>query len=209
MDKTEAIEILNVIYIRFMRLLFSYQTFEYIFYSPDIAYDYPNLCWCMQVSFATDAYVTISGIIRDGTFSFSCLAKKNENIRKKYNQTLQKMEQIVPDINTFRNQMFCHLVKRQTDNAICAINKNFVWLINCIKEFHHYCCEAYAIADSELDGYDSDTFLALNRELQEFSQLLTNGSADIFHDMLAEIESGATFEEAKEIRRKRIKSEAL
>ncbi|MDY4878754.1 MAG: hypothetical protein SO163_07865, partial [Dialister sp.] len=82
-------------------------------------------------------------------------------------------------------------------------------LINCIKELHHYCCEAYAIVDSELDGYDSDTFLALNRELQEFSQLLTNGSADIFHDMLAEIESGATFEEAKEIRRKRIKSEAL
>ncbi len=207
MDKTEALDILNTIYIRFMRLDFSYQSFGHLFYSSSIANDYPNLCWCMQVSFATDAYTTIDGLMHSGRYSFATLAKDNTEINEKYKEIMSKMDETIPDIRNIRNQMFCHLVHKQTSEVIQKMY-TYCWkFIDYLKELHMYCCKIYGINESELNGYDSDTFMALDRELKEFDQLLMDGSMSIFHDMLGEIQNGKSFKDAKEIRHKRIKAE--
>lgn len=188
MNKQEILDILNTIYIRFMRLQFSYKTFGHIFCAPTIINDYPNLCWCMKVSFAT-------------------LAKDNEDVNVKYKEIMKKMDGIIPDIHGIRSQMFCHLVQKQTDNAIQTINAYCWEVLECFKELHAYCCRVYGIDESELNGYDNGTFIALGKELEEFNRLLMNGSMSAFNDMLTEIQAGKSFKDAKEIRHKHIKSE--
>lgn len=208
MNKQEVIDILNTIYIRFMRLQFSWKTFEYIFHAPTIINDYPNLCWCMKVSFATDAYATIDGLMHSGKYSFATLAKDSEVVNTKYKEMIRKMEATIPDIRNIRNRMFCHLVQKQTNDAIQKINA-YCWVfLGCLKELHAYCCHVYGIHESELNGYSNDAFMALGRELKEFNQLLMDGSMSLFHDMITEIQSGKSFQDAKEIRHKQIKPEA-
>lgn len=207
MNKQEILDILNTIYIRFMRLQFSYKTFGHIFCAPTIINDYPNLCWCMKVSFATDAYTTVDGLMHSGRYSFATLAKDNEDVNVKYKEIMKKMDGIIPDIHGIRSQMFCHLVQKQTDNAIQTINAYCWEVLECFKELHAYCCRVYGIDESELNGYDNDTFIALGKELEEFNRLLMNGSMSAFNDMLTEIQAGKSFKDAKEIRHKHIKSE--
>lgn len=190
-----------------MRLGFSCQTFKHIFYSPSIINDYPNLCWCMLVSFATDAYTTIDGLMHSGRYSFATLAKDNAKINEKYKETMSKMEETIPNIRNIRNQMFCHLVHKQTNEVIQKIYIHCWDFINYLKELHRHCCKIYGIDESELNGYDTDTFTAFDRELKEFDKLLMDGGISIFYDILSEIQNGKPFKNAKEIRHKRIKAE--
>lgn len=208
MNRQEIIDILNTIYIRYTRLQLSCKTFWTIFYSPSIKNDYPNLCWCMATSFATDAYTTIDGLMHSGRYSFATLAANNDDINAKYKDIMEKIECIIPDIHNIRNRMFCHLVEKQANSAIQSINAHCGQLLDCLKELHIYCCHVYNINVSELNGYNNDTFSAFDRELNEFNQVLMNGSMSLFHDMLAKIQSGKSFQDAKEIRYKQIKSEA-
>lgn len=207
MDKQEAIDILNTIYIRFMRLQFSCETVACIFCASIVTDDYPNLCWCIRVSFATDAYATIDGLMHSGRYSFATLAKDSEAINVKYKEIMRKMETIIPNIRSIRNQMFCHLVQKQTNDAIQKINTYCFAFLDCLKELHTYCCHIYGIHESELNGYRNDAFMALDRELKEFSQLVMDGSMSLFNNVLTEIQSGKSFQDAKEIRYKQIKSE--
>lgn len=190
-----------------MRLQFSCKTFGCIFCAPTVINDYPNLCWCMKVSFATDAYATIDGLMHSGRYSFATLAKDSEAVNTKYKEIMRKMEVTIPNIRNIRNQMFCHLAQKQTNDAIQKINA-YCWVfLDYLKELHAYCCHMYGIHESELNGYSNDAFIALDRELKEFSQLIMDGSMSRFDDVLAEIQSGKSFQDAKEIRYKQIKSE--
>lgn len=207
MNKKEIIDILNTIYIRFMRLEFSYKAFNTIFYSPTIMNDYPNLCWCMKVSFATDAYTTINGLMHSGRYSFSSLINNNDDIEKKYNQIIEKIEEIIPDIRNIRNQMFCHLVQKQSDDAIQQINIHCYEILDCLKELHTFCCKVYNINECELNGYNNITFNSLNKELNEFNNLLMNGNMSDFYKMLDEIPNGKSLKDFEKNRHKLIKSE--
>lgn len=207
MNRQEVIDILNTIYIRFMRLQFSYKTIEYIFHTPTIINDYPNLCWCMKVSFATDAYTTVDGLMQSGRYSFKTLADDNDAVNAKYKEIKRKMDITIPNIRDIRNRMFCHLVQKQTNDAIQKINTYCWTFLDYLKELHAYCCHVYNINESELNGYSNDAFVALNRELTEFHQLLMDGSMSVFCNVLTEIQSGKSFQDAKESRYKQIKSE--
>lgn len=207
MNKKEIIDILNTIYIRFMRLEFSYKTFNTIIYSPTIINDYPNLCWCMQISFATDAYTTIDGLIHSGRYSFSSLIDDNDDIKKKYNEIMKEIEKIIPDIRNIRNQMFCHLVQKQSDDAIQQINIHCYKILDCLKKLHAFCCKVYNINELELNGYNNITFNSLNKELNEFNDLLMNGSMSDFYKMLNEIHNGKSLRDLEKNRHKLIKPE--
>lgn len=207
MDKQEILDILNTIYIRAMRLRFSCKIFSHIFHMPVIFNYYPNLCWGMKVSFATDAYTTIDGLMHSGKYSFATLAEDNKEINTKYNATTRKMEEIIPNIRKIRNRMFCHLVWKQTDDVIEKMNAYCFKLVDCLIDLHEYCCRIYEIDESELDGYNNDAFEELNKEFTEFDELLMNGRMLMLRNTVAKIQAGESVNTMKQVRHKQIKSE--
>lgn len=207
MNKQKALDILNIIYIRLMRLQLSYKTFDNIYNAPTIASNYPNLCWCMQATFATDAYTTIDGLMYSGRYSFETLAKDNKAVKEKYKETNRKIEKTIPNFHITRNQMFCHLVQKQANDAIWKMN-SYCWeIIDYLQELHLYCCSVYGIDTSELNGYSNETFMALDREFEEFNKLLMAGSRVMFCDTLTKIQEGKSLKDVKEIRHKQVKTE--
>lgn len=190
-----------------MRLYFSCKIFMPICHMPIIINCYPNLCWCMQVSFATDAYTTIDGLMHSGEYSFATLAEDNKEVNAKCKDTMRKMEEIIPNIHKIRNKMFCHLVWKQTDDAIEKMNVYCFRLVDCLMDLHAYCCRIYEVDESELDAYDNDAFKELNNEFTKFDELIMNGHMLMSHDTLAKILAGESVNTMKQVRHKQIKSE--
>ena len=74
MTQEQIIDIINITYSRIMQLKFSHLFMSSIFTDGNIAHDYPNLCYSIQSSFATDAYTTVDGLLATGDCSFGFLS---------------------------------------------------------------------------------------------------------------------------------------
>lgn len=168
-------EIIEITYDRMMQLRFSYMFLQSIITNGNIASDYPNLCFALQSSFATDVYTTVNSLFSNGTYSFDRIAKINPELEADVDECKAKIEKDIPNFREIRNKMFCHAIKRKTYPAIGNVIRNFMSVFYDVMNLHQKCRLKFNIKDDEFKHYENKDFGIIQKELFNFSQLLLVG----------------------------------
>ena len=168
-------EIVEITYSRIMQLRFSYMYIQSILSNNNIALDYPNLCFALLSSFATDAYITIDGLLSTGNYSFGRLAQDDDELKSCVNDCKNEIEKEIPEFHEIRNKMFCHAVEKKTYDSISSISKNFMSIFYSLMSLHANCRNKYGISEDDFKHYSSEDFNKLQSELHNFCDLLLTG----------------------------------
>ena len=179
MDKNDAINIIEIIYSRIMQLHFSWKFAGTMVDSPIVRDEYPDLVWSLKSSFATDAYATVSGLLSTGNYSFGRLGQDCPNIKKQVDDAEHCIDAEISNFRYIRNQMFCHAVKKKSFGTIDNMYNKFDSIFHILTELHAFCCKELGIEDSDYHHYSVDAFNCLQKEINEFSDLLLRGCLEL------------------------------
>lgn len=178
MNKEQSLDILNITYLRIMQLYFGWQFISTMVLNNNIQNHYPNLCYSLVSSFATDAYTTVSGLLSTGNYSLGRLGQEDSDIKAKIQNAENKLGKTVDNFREVRNKMFCHAVNKKSSDAIYKIYNNFELVFQILTELHSYCCQKLNMPENELRGYDNKTFKLLQEEITDFQDLLMYGNLE-------------------------------
>ena len=80
MTHEEIVDILDILYIKLMRLKTAHRTCLSLILSPEIESRYPDIVYSIKYSFAVDAYTTLNAMLTSGTYSFQTLQKHDTSL---------------------------------------------------------------------------------------------------------------------------------
>lgn len=79
MNHENIVDILDVLYVKLMRLKTANRTCLSFIMSPGIEFRYPDIVYSIKYSFAVDAYTTLNAMITSGKYSFQPLHKHSDD----------------------------------------------------------------------------------------------------------------------------------
>ena len=182
LDKEQILDIISITYLRIMQLRFSWQFIGTMVGVSYIEDNYPNLTWSLKSSFATDAYTTINAMLSSGNYSFGRLGQEYPDIQTQVKKAEEDISSVIGDFRNIRNQVFCHAVKKKSQDNIDKIYWCFSFVFDILTNLHFSCCNLLKIKDDDFKHYDSKALEDLEKETQNFRSLLLNGHLDDIED---------------------------
>lgn len=125
MNHENILDILDILYVKLMRLKIAYRTCLSFILSPDIESRYPDIVYSIKYSFAVDAYTTINAMITSGKYSFQQLQKYSDKFGEYYRISHAELKKLCPNLQDRRNKMFCHCNEKQSEDHIDEILLKF------------------------------------------------------------------------------------
>lgn len=187
MDHKAIVDILDILYIKLMRLKTAHCTCLSFIMSPNIKSRYPDIVYSIKYSFAVDAYTTINAMITSGKYSFLTLKKENALFCDKFVDAQAELKRVCPNRQERRNSMFCHCNEKQSEDHIDEIILNFDSLLQVFTQLHGEAMRIFSVEDSEIRIMSNEKFTKLDAEFQEFMLELQEISMNRFNDELNEI----------------------
>ena len=174
-SRDKCVESLRIIYLRLMQLNFSYQWVNALLLHPFMEQKYPDMCFCLQWTFATDAYITIDGMFSNGTYSFVYLSACDERVKERVVAAKERLEVLIPDFHGVRNQMFAHFIRKRDGAVVNTLFSKFFDVHGLISCLHKYCCDVLNVSGDEFGGYGSDVFHKMDEQIGDFVDMLLKG----------------------------------
>ena len=196
MNHENMVDILDILYVKLMRLKTAHRTCLSFIMSPDIKSRYPDIVYSINYSFAVDAYTTLNAMITSGKYSFQPLQKYSDEFTKCYKGALGELKKLCPCLQDRRNKLFCHCTEKQSEDHINEMLLKFDSLIQVFTKLHSEAMRIFGVVESEIRAMSGDKFVKLDAEFQEFMQGLQEIAMNRFRDDLDEIVGNA---EKKEV----------
>ena len=187
MNHETIVDILDVLYVKLMRLKTAHRTCLSFILSPDIESRYPDIVYSIRYSFAVDAYTTINAMITSGKYSFQPLQKHSEEFSECYRMAHAELKNRMPALQDRRNKMFCHCTEKQSEDHINEILLEFESLIRVLMKLHGDAMRIFNVTENEIRVMSSEKFGKIDVEFREFMQGLEEIAINRFHDELDEI----------------------
>ena len=187
MNHENIVDILDVLYVKLMRLKTAHRTCLSFIISPDIESRYPDVVYSIKYSFAVDAYTTLNAMITSGKYSFQPLQKHSDEFTKCYKVAYGELKKLCPSLQDRRNKLFCHCTEKQSEDHINEMLLEFDSLIRVFTKLHSEAMCIFGVAESEIRAMSGDKLAKLDAESQEFMQGLQEIAMNRFHDELDEI----------------------
>lgn len=191
MNHENMVDVLDILYVKLMRLKTAHRTCLSFIMSPDIESRYPDIVYSIKYSFAVDAYTTLNAMITSGKYSFQPLQKYSDEFTKCYKVAHGELKKMCPSLQDRRNKLFCHCTEKQSEDHINEILLEFDSLIRVFTKMHSEAMRVFGVAESEIRAMSGDKFAKLDAEFQEFMQGLQEIAMNRFHDELDEIVGNA------------------
>lgn len=191
MNYETLVDILDVLYVKLMRLKTAHRTCLSFIMSPDIESRYPDIVYSIKYSFAVDAYTTLNAMITSGKYSFQPLQKYNDEFCECYRASYAKLKELCPSLQERRNKLFCHCTEKQSEDHINEMLLEFDSLIRVFTNLHSEAMRIFGIAEGEIRVMSNDEFIKLDAEFREFMVGLQEIAMNRFHDELNEIVGNA------------------
>ncbi len=191
MNHENMVDVLDILYVKLMRLKTAHRTCLSFIMSPDIESRYPDIVYSIKYSFAVDAYTTLNAMITSGKYSFQPLQKYSDEFTKCYKVAHGELKKMCPSLQNRRNKLFCHCTEKQSEDHINEILLEFDSLIRVFTKMHSEAMRVFGVAESEIRAMSGDKFAKLDAEFQEFMQGLQEIAMNRFHDELDEIVGNA------------------
>ena len=187
MNRETLVDILDVLYVKLMRLKTAHRTCLSFIMSPDIESRYPDIVYSIKYSFAVDAYTTLNAMITSGKYSFQPLQKYNDEFCECYRASYAELKELCPSLQERRNKLFCHCTEKQSEDHINEMLLEFDSLIRVFTNLHSEAMRIFGVSEGEIRVMLSDKFIKLDAEFQEFMKGLQEIAMNRFHDELDEI----------------------
>ena len=191
MNHENMVDVLDILYVKLMRLKTAHRTCLSFIMSPDIESRYPDIVYSIKYSFAVDAYTTLNAMITSGKYSFQPLQKYSDEFSEYYRAAHRELKKLCPGLQDRRNKLFCHCTEKQSEDHINEILLEFDSLIRVFTKMHSEAMRVFGVAESEIRAMSGDKFAKLDAEFQEFMQGLQEIAMNRFHDELDEIVGNA------------------
>ena len=192
MSHENMVDVLDILYVKLMRIKTAHRTCLSFIMSPDIESRYPDIVYSIKYSFAVDAYTTLNAMITSGKYSFQPLQKYSDEFTKCYKAAHGELKKMRPSLQDRRNKLFCHCTEKQSEDHINEILLEFDSLLRVFTKMHSEAMRIFSVAESEIRAMSGDKFAKLDAEFQEFMQGLQEIAMNRFHDELDEIRSSIT-----------------
>lgn len=196
MNHENIVDILDILYVKLMRLKTAHRTCLSFIMSPGIELRYPDIVYSIKYSFAVDAYTTLNAMITSGKCSFQPLHKHSDELTKRYKMACGELKKLFPSLQDRRNKLFCHCTEKQSGDHVNEMLLEFDSLIQVFITLHSEAMRIFGVAESEIRVMSDDKFTKLDAEFQEFMQGLQEIAINRFHDDLDNI---LTSKSAKEM----------
>jgi hypothetical protein len=190
MTHEETVDILDILYIKLMRLKTAHRTCLSFMLSPDIESRYPDIVYSIKYSFSVDAYTTLNAMLTSGTYSFQTLQKYDDAFAESFRKARAELKKLCPKLQDRRNKMFCHCNEKQSEDHINEILRDFSSLLQVLTRLHRDAMRIFDVSESEIRIMSGEKFSKLNAEFEEFMQGLREISMNRFYDDLDEITGG-------------------
>ena len=184
MNHETIVDILDVLYVKLIRLKTAHRTCLSFILSPDIQSRYPDIVYSIKYSFAVDAYTTMNAVLTSGKYSFLTLKKESVLFGEKFIEAQARINMVCSCLQKRRNSMFCHCNEKQCEDYINDIVHNFASLMRILTELHGEAMHIFNVAENEIRVISSDKFNNLDAEFQEFMQGLQEVTMNRFYDEL-------------------------
>ena len=195
MNHENIVDVLDILYVKLMRLKTAHRTCLSFIMSPDIESRYPDVVYSIKYSFAVDAYTTLNAMITSGTYSFQPLQKYSDEFSEYYRAAHRELKKLCPGLQDRRNKLFCHCTEKQSEDHINEMLLQFDSLIRVFTKMHCEAMHIFDVAESEIRVMSDDKFTKLDAEFQEFMQGLQEIAMNRFHDELDNILTGKSAKE--------------
>ena len=187
MTHEEIVDILDILYIKLMRLKTAHRTCLSLILSPEIESRYPDIVYSIKYSFAVDAYTTLNAMLTSGTYSFQTLQKHNDAFVESFRKARVELKKLSPKLQDRRNKMFCHCNEKQSEDHVNEMLRDFSSLLQVLTRLHSDAMRIFDVSASEIRIISGEKFSKLNAEFEEFMQGLREISMNRFYDDLDEI----------------------
>ena len=187
MNHDTIVDILDVLYVKLMRLKTAHRTCLSFMMSPDIESRYPDVVYSIKYSFAVDAYTTINAMITSGKYSFQPLEKHSDEFRECYRISHVELKKLCPNLQERRNKMFCHCNEKQSEDYANEMLLKFDSLLGVLANLHSEAMRIFNVTESEIRVMSRDKFTKLDAEFKEFMRGLQEIAMNRFRDELDEI----------------------
>lgn len=187
MTHEEIVDILDILYIKLMRLKTAHRTCLSFILSPEIESRYPDIVYSIKYSFAVDAYTTLNAMLTSGTYSFQTLQKYDDAFVESFRKARVELKKLNPKLQDRRNKMFCHCNEKQSEDHVNEMLRDFSSLLQVLTRLHSDAMRTFDVSASEIRVISGEKFSKLNAEFEEFMQGLREISMNRFYDDLDEI----------------------
>ena len=173
-DRERCVDILRVLYLRFMRLRFSFNWLSVVC-DPYLELKCPDLCYCLRWSFATEAYIMIDGMFSNGTYSFKQLVCYDAQIEDLLLVAKARLDNAIPDFHIIRNRVFAHFIDKQDDLFVRDIVLKFPDIFAVVTALHERCRYILGVSDDDIGGYRPDVFYKMEEQIDLFRDIVHRG----------------------------------
>ena len=187
MDHDTVVDILDILYIKLMRLKTSHRTCFSFIMTPDIESRYPDIVYSIKYSFAVDAYTTINAMITSGKYSFQYLQKYSDDFSRCYRKSHPELNKLCPNLQERRNKMFCHCNEKQSEDHVNEMLFKFNSLFEILSNLHSEAMRIFNVTESEIRVMSREKFSKLDAEFTEFMRGLQEIAMNRFRDELNEM----------------------
>lgn len=187
MTHEEIVDILDILYIKLMRLKTAHRTSLSFILSPEIESRYPDIVYSIEYSFAVDAYTTLNAMLTSGKYSFQTLQKLNDAFAENFRKARAELKKMCPSLQDRRNKMFCHCNEKQSEEHVNEMLRDFSSLLQVLTRLHSEAMCIFDVSESEIRVMSGEKFSKLNAEFEEFMQGLRELSMNRFYDDLDRI----------------------
>jgi len=187
MNHDTIVDILDILYVKLMRLKTAHRTCLSFIMSPDIESRYPDIVYSIKYSFAVDAYTTINAMITSGKYSFQPLQKHSDYFSECYRRSHAELKKLCPNLQERRNKMFCHCNEKQSEDYVNEMLLKFDSLLGVLANLHSEAMRIFNVTESEIRVMSRDKFTKLDAEFKEFMRGLQEIAMNRFRDELDEI----------------------
>ena len=187
MNHDTIVDILDILYVKLMRLKTAHRTCLSFIMSPDIESRYPDIVYSIKYSFAVDAYTTINAMITSGKYSFQPLQKHSDYFSECYRRSHAELKKLCPNLQERRNKMFCHCNEKQSEDYVNEMLLKFDSLLGVLANLHSEAMRIFNVTESEIRVMSRDKFTKLDAEFKEFMRGLQEIATNRFRDELDEI----------------------
>lgn len=176
-DRERYVDILKILYLRLMNLRFRYRSASIAGFEVMLSQRCPDVCDSMQWMFACDAYVTVSGMLESGIYSFGALIQYNPQIKNLLENTRIRIDNEIPGFKEIRNKTFAHFVDKRNSDVVSQMFESFESILAILCNYLHAgCMRLLDVSESDIGGYTSERFVKMDEELYDFADIIIAGS---------------------------------
>ena len=177
-SRAEVVDIIDILYIKIFRLKTSWDFTSIFAFDGNMERRYPDLTYSLKYSFGIDAYTTIDALFSSGKYTFYSLKRQNPEFGTAFNDARKALKAVIPQIDWYRDKMFCHFVEKQSEKEIQEMMLRFPRIFEILSGLQMEAMRLFGVDKSEIRVMPEDKYRRLQEEKQNFQFVLIDGLLD-------------------------------